>query len=122
MIRFASLSLVLSAAFTTAVAQTKTAARPIINGGAPLVSPSAPVILFESNRSGRNLLYIMNADGSGQRQLTPSNVDVSGAQWLPGGKSVLYSTTEGDESTVYELWPDGGQTRMLRKFPGRSPR
>src|SRR3954464_1902253 len=123
MIRLSASSALLFVALTTnAGAQTKTAALSVINGGSPLVSPSAPVILFESNRSGRNQLYIMNADGGGQRQLTQSSVDVSGAQWLPGGKSILYTTTEGDQSTVYELWPDSGRTRMVRKLPGRAPR
>jgi TolB protein len=123
MIRSACIAVIASATLTSiAPGQTKPSARSVINGGFPLVSPSAPVILFESNRSGINQLYLMNADGSGQRQVTQSTVDVSGAQWLPGGKSFLYTTTEGDQSTVYERWPDSTRTRMVRKFPGRAPR
>ena len=59
---------VYSALATGAGAQTTVP--PIVNGGFPLVSPSAPRILFESNRTGKTQLWLIAADGSGERQLT----------------------------------------------------
>jgi TolB protein len=102
MLRFATLPLLISSALTAATAQTKAPSRSVIDASYPLVSPSAPQILFLSNRTGKNQLYIISADGSGERRLTNSSVDIAAAQWLPGGKSILYTTMLGDRTSVYE--------------------
>jgi TolB protein len=95
---------------------------PAIHGGFPLVSPSAPRIVFESNRTGKTQLWIISADGTGERQLTNRDVDVSAGQWAVGGKSFLYTVTNRDTSWLYEIWPDsaGMGERAIRAFPGRS--
>lgn len=95
-------------------------APPIVNGGSPLVSPSAPRILFESNRAGKDQLWIISADGTGERQLK-TREGYAGAQWAPDGKSVLYYVTAGDSSRVYEIWPDSAGERFIGAFPGRAP-
>jgi TolB protein len=103
----------------TSAAQTPA---PIVNGGFPLVSPSAPRILFESNRTGKNQLWIISADGTGERQLTNRDTDVSGAEWAADGKSILYSVLVRDTSWVYELWPDTArEERPIGAYPGRAP-
>lgn len=99
-------------------AQTTT---PVVNGGFPLVSPSAPRILFESNRTGKNQLWIISADGTGERQLTNRDTDVDGAEWAADGKSILYSVLVRDTSWVYELWPDSARERPVGAYPGRAP-
>jgi Tol biopolymer transport system component len=91
-----------------------------IHGGFPLVSPSAPRILFESNRTGKNQLWIISADGTGEKQLTSRDVDVGRAQWSRDGKSILYSVMDHDTSRIYELWPDSAGERALGAFPGRA--
>jgi TolB protein len=93
---------------------------PFVNGGFPLVSPSASSILFESNRTGKTQLWIISADGTGERQLTNRDSDVSG-QWAPDGKSILYSVMIRDTSFLYELWPDSSREHMIGAFPGRGP-
>ena len=97
-------------------------APPLVNGGFPLVSPSAPRILFESNRTGTTQLWIISADGTGERQLTHRDGDVSG-QWAPDGKSIFYSAMIRDTSWLYELWPDSSPSRERARgaFPGRVP-
>ena len=101
----------------------QTSAPPLLNGGFPLVSPSGPWILFESNRTGKTQLWIISADGNGERQLTNRDVGVSGGQWAQDGKSILYSVMVRDTSFLYELWPDSSPSRErpLRAFPGRVP-
>ena len=99
----------------------QTSAPPLVNGGFPLVSPSAPRILFESNRTGKTQLWIISADGTGERQLTNRDVGVSGGQWAPDGKSIFYSVMIRDTSWLYELWPDSSGERALGAFPGRVP-
>ena len=113
------LAAALSALAVNAGAQTS--APPIVNGGFPLVSPSAPQILFESNRTGKTQLWIISADGTGEKQLTNRDVDVSGGQWAPDGKSIFYSVMIRDTSWLYELWPDSSRERSLGAFPGRAP-
>lgn len=97
-------------------------APPLVNG-LPLVSPSAPRILFESNRTGRTQLWIISADGTAERQLTNRDTDVGGGQWAPDGKSIFYSVMIRDTSWLYELWPDSSPShqRALGAFPGRVP-
>jgi TolB protein len=101
-------------------ATAQTAAPPVVNGGLPLVSPSAPTILFESNRTGKDQLWIISADGSGERRLTTRD-GFAGAQWAPDGKSIFYSVMTGDTSRVYEIWPDSARERLIGAFPGRGP-
>ena len=91
-----------------------------VTAGYPLVSPTAPRILYESNRSGSNQLWIINADGSGARQLTNATPGVDGAQWAADGVTLFYYTTVRDTSTLYELWPDSAKQRMIGVFPGRA--
>ena len=119
MLRFLSAALC-SILGLTAGAQTTRP--PIVNGGFPLVSPSASRILFESNRTGTTQLWIISDDGTGERQLTRRNSDVSG-QWAPDGKSIFYSVMIRDTSKLYELWPDssGSRDRLIGTFPGRGP-
>jgi TolB protein len=101
----------------------QTSAPPVVNGGFPLVSPSAPRILFESNRTGTTQLWIISAGGTGERQLTNRDVDVSAGQWAPDGQSLFYSVMIRDTSWLYELWPDSSPSRerALGAFPGRVP-
>jgi TolB protein len=116
-----SLLLAALASTLTIAAGAQTTAPPIVNGGFPLVSPSAPRILFESNRTGKDQLWIISADGTGERQLTTRD-GYAGAQWAPDGKSVFYSVMAGDTSFVYELWPDTVRSeRSVGAFPGRGP-
>lgn len=100
--------------------EAQTSAPAPVNGGFPLVSPSAPRILFESNRTGKTQLWIISADGTGERQLTNRDGDVSG-QWAPDGKSIFYSVMIRDTSWLYELWPDSSRERTIGAFPGRGP-
>ncbi len=101
-------------------ASAQTSAPPIVNGGFPLVSPSAPLILFESNRTGKTQLWIISADGTGERQLTNRDGDLT-AQWAPDGKSIYYSVMIRDTSFLYELWPDSSREHLIGAFPGRGP-
>jgi TolB protein len=115
-----SLALVVPFLILTASSDAQTTT-PVVNGGFPLVSPSAPRILFESNRTGKNQLWIISADGTAERQLTNRDSDVDGAQWAADGKSILYSVLVRDTSWVYELWPDSSGERPIGAYPGRAP-
>jgi Tol biopolymer transport system component len=118
MLRYALL--ICGAQATVALGAAAQAAKaPAIQNGAPLVSPTAPRILFESNRTGTNQLWII--DETGERQLTREPAGVGGGQWAANGSSLFYSVASHDSSVLYELWPDSARQRKIGTFPGRSP-
>jgi TolB protein len=49
----------------------------------PFFAPDGKHILFESNRSGTDEIWVMNADGSDPHQLTRGPGDHTEAQWAP---------------------------------------
>jgi Tol biopolymer transport system component len=60
--------------------------------GAPDWSPDGTRIVYESNQTGDYRIWLMNADGSGQRRLTndPGFMDLVPA-WSPDGRHIVFS-------------------------------
>lgn len=50
----------------------------------PSFSPDGAQIVFHSNRSGRNQIWLVNADGTNLRQLTDMDADCWAPVWLKG--------------------------------------
>lgn len=89
----------------------------------PVYSPDGRTILFLSDRSGAENLWLMDADGRNPRQISPYDDDpvwVS-PEWAPDGQSILVSRFWADRN-AYELWtfdPAVGDTgRVLRSSKG----
>lgn len=73
-------------------------------------SPDGRRLLFVSGVPGEAQLYLMSADGSGQRKLTRDKTrrQVS-PDWSPDGRRVVYETYEG----IYVVGIDGTGQRQL---------
>ena len=64
--------------------------------GGPFFSPDGKRIVFRADRKGDDhlQLFMMNADGSGEQQLTQHGSVVNWAPfWLPNSRSVVYATS-----------------------------
>jgi dipeptidyl aminopeptidase/acylaminoacyl peptidase len=63
----------------------------------PAVSPNGRQIAIIRATAGNRDLWVMNADGSGQKQLTSSAAEDEGEpEWSPGGTSIAYTTATRD--------------------------
>jgi Tol biopolymer transport system component len=78
------------------------------NNTYPAFSPDGSKIVFDSDRTGTFQVWLMNADGSGQTQLTfdaPPKDQVP--DWSPDGSKISYlSDTHGIADTVSPSWGD----------------
>jgi TolB protein len=74
----------------------------------PAFSPNGRKIVFTSNRTGTSQVWVMNADGSDQRQLTfdPQPKDQV-PDWSPNGSKIAYlADTHGISDVVNPSWGD----------------
>ena len=88
------------------------------NDLSPNYAPRGDQIVFESNRDGNAEIYAMNADGSGERNLSNNpSADDHGPVWAPDGKHLLfYSSREGNWD-VFQMSDDGKTVTNLTNTP-----
>ncbi|MCA1586944.1 MAG: S9 family peptidase [Acidobacteria bacterium] len=91
----------------------------------PRLSPDGKQIVFvmekpdwKANRRVGNL-YRVNADGTGQVQLTFGEQSASNPRWSPDGKAVAFLARRGSDehNQIYLLHTDGGEARRLTNHP-----
>lgn len=58
-------------------------------------------------------LHVADADGSNERQLTPLDRSVAGAQWSPDGRWIAYVSRRSGTSQVWLLPAQGGEPHAL---------
>src|SRR5271167_3674511 len=80
-------------------------------------SPDGKTIVFVSNMSGRNNLWLVPSDGGWPMQLTVSEERQTQPTWSPDGKWIAYiSDYEGDEQwDIFLVSPKTGQVVNLTK-------
>ncbi len=69
-------------------------------------SPDGTKIAFKSNRTGEYEIYVMNADGTGQIQVT-TMTNCDSPQWSPDGKRIAFYTRQNNNNIIYTMNPDG---------------
>lgn len=76
-------------------------------------------VIFSSIKSGNDEIWGMNADGSGQRQLTNDAADDRQPIVSPDGKTIYFTSNRTGEAHVWSMEADGsGQTRVTQKEGG----
>ena len=83
----------------------------------PAWSPDGRKIAFSRDGPGSNdEIYVINADGSGQRRLTQS-----GRQplWSPDGQKIAFRSKRNGNDDIYVMNPDGSGQRNLTRNPAR---
>ena len=79
------------------------------------VRSNSPLTSF----AGAHALFVVRADGSSQRRITPWSLDAGdNPDWSPNGKLILFRSYEGGgkQSQVYVIRPDGSGLRPLTHF------
>ena len=81
----------------------------------PSWAPDGRQLVFESRRHGNVELYVINADGTGERRLTHSAPDVENSHpsWSPDGSSIVFDSFRGGAFHLYVIRPDGSGERQL---------
>jgi TolB protein len=92
------------------VVRLTTAAR----NGQPRWSPDGTRIAFTSWRSGAAEIWLMNADGTGQRRLVALERPAYMPDWSPDGSRIAFSAARGDGNyDVYVVGADGDSLQRL---------
>jgi Tol biopolymer transport system component len=94
---------------------------PVVNGAQPVVSPDGARIAFLSNRGGSEDLFVINADGTGETELTHTPEAETGLQWSADGKQIVFSVLTNDTSRLYGIDRYGKNQYEIANVPGRTP-
>lgn len=88
----------------------------------PTLSPDGKRMIFLKLLAGREQLFIANADGTGERQLTHDSLNIEDPAWSPDGQSVAYVRLEGGErgNALYVMDLQTERARRLTP-PTQSP-
>jgi TolB protein len=88
--------------------------------GLPAVSPDGRRIAFVGTRAGHDRLFLIDADGTNERELAVPETDGRMPRWSAGGE-LLFSGADADTGRVFAVSVEGGTPRLAASAPGRSP-
>ena len=92
-------------------------ARPLIRSTradhSPQYSPDGTKIVFASERTGNYEIWLADADGKNQRQITDKNGSAGSPRFSPDGKFIVYDAQAAGGSHIYVVSINGGAARRL---------
>jgi Tol biopolymer transport system component len=107
-------------AYTGAIAKLIASSR---FNGAPKYSPDGSRIVFMSNRTGIDELWLADSEGRNARQLTSfGRATVGSPRWSPDGRRIAFDSTAGGEAKIYLIAADGGAPRRITSGPSTDVR
>lgn len=81
----------------------------------PAVSPDGKKVAFSSDRPGRTMIYVMDADGSGVKRLTFAGQFNASPAWSPDGKKLAFAGQIGANFDIFVMDADGQNMVRLTK-------
>jgi Tol biopolymer transport system component len=97
------------------------------DGQYPDWSPDGTRVVYMADRDGNHELSIMNADGTGETNLTRHPASDNVPRWSPDGSTIVFFSDRDGNEEIYTIRPDGtGLTRITdtpayEEFPIWSP-
>jgi Tol biopolymer transport system component len=70
-------------------------------------------VLFVSNRDGNAQIYVMEADGSGERALTVGTEENTEPAWSHDGKRIVFTSYRGGDAGIYVMDAGGNAQKRL---------
>ena len=78
---------------------------------------AAGKIAFNSDRSGVTEIYVMNADGSGQTNVSHGAGDITDGAWSPDGSRIAFTSDRGGNRNIYVVNADGSGLTNVSNDP-----
>jgi Tol biopolymer transport system component len=77
------------------------------------------VLNIKARPRNGSAIYVLNADGSEFRQITPLRLNAGSPDWSPDGKRIVFNSSyEGQAAVeIYTVRPDGSGLKRVRKEP-----
>ncbi len=90
------------------------------DGGEASVAAAVGRLAFASDRDGNLEIYVMNADGSGQRRLTHTSAFEQNPTWSSDGTRIAFGRSGGGTEQIYVMNADGSAVRRLSRGSARA--
>ena len=82
------------------------------------VSPDGERIAYVARKEGTPNIYVMNLDGSGQKQVTTRKTPCGRVRWSPDGKQLAFVSFEGKYPQLFVVEATGGEPRKAHGLAG----
>jgi len=84
-----------------------------LEGTSRSIGSGEGLIAYNSERDGNTDIYVMNTDGTQQRQLTDDPAYDAWPSWSPDGAQIAFVSDRAGNPDIYVMDADGGNVRQL---------